>query len=321
MSNAVFPALVRGLDCNQTKALQFSTIIQKSPSGAATAIIQRQNPMRKWSLTYNYIKDNPLDIPSGLTYTDLQTLEGFIAARQGQGDDFLYDDLTDDFVGPALKGSSPNLQAQLQVVSDSTNPVSAVAIASGGTGFAIGDWLGVAGGGGTGAILQVNTLSGSAIASVIIVNGGSGYATTSGAALTVLSGSGSGSPTADITAVTLYYSPIQRNLGGQFYEDVTDLNGGIEVYDNGVAKSSPTDYSIAGPGLAFPGNSFAGLYLVWTAAPTGPVTAQFNFYFRVHFDMDERAFDQFMHSLWCLNGPEATNSDYLTFETWRPATA
>jgi hypothetical protein len=241
MSNLIFPAAVRGLDCNATKTIQASTIVQKSPSGVATSIAQRKNPIWKWSLTYNYLKDNPLDIPAGLTYTDLKTLMGFIAARQGQGDDFLYDDPSDNSVGPALlTGGGPNLQAQLQVVND-----------------------------------------------------------------------GAGN----------YYSPVQRNLGGQFYEDITDLNGGIQVYDNGVAKASPADYTLLGPGLSIPGNSFAGLYLKWVAAPTGPVTAQFNFYFRVHFDMDERAFDQFMHSLWCLNGPEATNSSYLTFETWRPASA
>lgn len=240
MSNAVFPAAVRGLDCNATKTMQFSTIVQKSANGASIAVSQRKNPIWKFSLTFNYIKDNPLDIPIGLTYTDLQTMMGFIAARQGQGDDFLYEDPSDDAVGPALlTGGAPNPQAQLQVVTDDT----------------------------------------------------------------------------------YYYSPVQRNLGGQFYEDVTDLNGGIQVYADGVAKSSPTDYSLLGPGLSIPGYSFGGLYLKWVAMPTAPVTAQFNFYFRVHFDMDERAFDQFMHSLWCLNGPEATNSSYLTFETWRPASA
>jgi hypothetical protein len=321
MSNDVFPTAVRGLDRNTTKSPKFSTIVQEAPSGNSIRIAQAQNPIWKFYLTFNYLKDRPTDIPISLTYTDLRTMMGFVLAHQGQFNDWLYDDPTDDSVGPAMNGSVPNLQAELQIVSDTTNPVSGVVIASGGTGFNVGDWLGVSGGGGTGAILQVNSASGGVIANFIIVAGGSGYTTTSGVALTVLSGSGTGSPTADITAVTLYYSPIQRNMGGQFYEDVTDLNGGIQVYDNGVAKSSPTDYSVHGPGLSFPGFSSIGLYLLWVAQPSGPVTAQFNFYFRVRFDMDEREFDQWLSDVWAIGGPEETNSNYLTFVTARPPTS
>lgn len=320
MSNAVFPAAVRGLDRNSSKTPEFSTIVQKAPSGSETRILERNNPLWKFSLSYNWIKDDPTDIPAGLTYTDLKTLMGFYLARQGQFDDFLYDDLTDDSVGPALIGGSPNLQAQLQVVADATNPVSAATVASGGSGFNVGDWLAVTGGGGSGAILQVASVTAGAIVTVTIVAGGSGYTTTSGASLAILTGSGSGSPTANITATTLYYSPIQRSLGG-FLEDITDLNGGIQVYANAVAKSSPTDYSIAGPGLSIPGQSFGGLYLAWVSQPTAPVTVQFNFYFRVRFDMDKRDFDKWLYELWCLNGENATNSTQLTFVTSRPAKA
>ena len=45
-----------------------------------------------------------------------------------------------------------------------------------------------------------------------------------------------------------YYSPIQRNFGGFFWEDITDLDGSIRVYANGTMV---TNYAIRGPGLAF----------------------------------------------------------------------
>jgi hypothetical protein len=64
-----------------------------------------------------------------------------------------------------------------------------------------------------------------------------------------------------------YYTPLQRNLGGQFYEDVTDLNaagtyGGAAqaIYVNGALAKG---YLVAGPGLAIPGHSFGGLYVPW----------------------------------------------------------
>jgi len=61
-----------------------------------------------------------------------------------------------------------------------------------------------------------------------------------------------------------YYSPIQRNFGGLFYEDVTDLNGPIVVYANGILQTFGTDYTIVGPGLALPGMSFMGLVINWS---------------------------------------------------------
>lgn len=64
-----------------------------------------------------------------------------------------------------------------------------------------------------------------------------------------------------------YYSPIQRNFGGQFYEDITDLDGALAVYANGVLKTAGTDYYIVGPGLAIPGASYMGLAIAWATPP------------------------------------------------------
>jgi len=99
-----------------------------------------------------------------------------------------------------------------------------------------------------------------------------------------------------------YYSPVQRNLGGWFSEDITDLNGAIAVYANGVSTSA---YTLHGPGLAIPGHSYAGMYLQWSAAPATPVTAQFNFYHRVRFEGDTQDFEKFLYGLWTIGGANA----------------
>lgn len=65
-----------------------------------------------------------------------------------------------------------------------------------------------------------------------------------------------------------FYSPIQRTLDGVTYEDITDLNGSIAVYVNGTLATSGTgagQYTLLGPGLALPGQSYMGMYLKWGA--------------------------------------------------------
>lgn len=99
-----------------------------------------------------------------------------------------------------------------------------------------------------------------------------------------------------------YYSPVQRNIGGLFWEDIGALNGSIAVYANGVSTSA---YSLLGPGLAIPGYSYAGMYLKWSAMPTAPITAQFNYYFRVRFESDTQDFEKFLYGLWTVGGANA----------------
>lgn len=122
----------------------------------------------------------------------------------------------------------------------------------------------------------------------------------------------------DGAATPTFYSPLQRNLGGLFLEDMTDLNGALAVYDNGVLKTLGTDYSVIGPGLALPGAAYMGLALQWGAAPTGPVTAEFGFYFRVRFADDSATFSQFTASLWTVGGSEASSGGSLHLESARP---
>lgn len=147
-------------------------------------------------------------------------------------------------------------------------------------------------------------------------------------------------PLAQLSIVTdgagNYYSPIQRTLDGVFYEDITDLNNGITVYANGVLQvqypTSGYTYKVLGPGLALPTASYMGMYLQWNSAPTGPITAQFNYYFRVRFASDMQDFEKFLNAgatgqyvagqgggYWTIGGSESVNgSGQLKLRTARP---
>ena len=227
MSTALYPGNLPGLAFSVLKTAEYSTIVQRGIGAVETRIANWANPLWHWTLQYSVLFDRITRLQPGLSYTDYRILQGFYLARQGTFDDFLFDDPTDDFVGPALDpNGAPNLQATLQVVND-----------------------------------------------------------------------GAGN----------YYSPIQRNFGGQFYEDVTDLGpSGITVYANGLLQNVVTNYTIGGPGLAIPGASFAGLYLAWVAPPGTPVTAQFDFLFRTRFETDSQDFEQFMADLWAIGGDGGT---------------
>ena len=236
MSLPVFPSLP-GLTFPVLKASGFNTIVQDASNLMDTRIPQTRNPRWNWELTFDVLRDST-------TPSEYRQLQGFILALQGQAGDFLYDDPTDDSVGPALISSVPNTAAELQVVND-----------------------------------------------------------------------GAGN----------YYSPIQRNFGGQFLEDITDLNGSIAVYANGTLATVGTTagkYEIGGPGLAIPGASFYGMYLAWGAStpPATPVTAQFNFYFRCRMSEDTQDFEQFVSNMWTVGGSESKNgSGYLKFQSSRIA--
>jgi hypothetical protein len=232
MSSEVYPAAIRGLAYNVVKAPGFSNIIQRAASGAETRIAQWQNPIWHWELKYNYLKDNPADIAVDLTYTDLQTLMGFYAARLGTFDDFLYSDPTDNTVNPG--------DQELQLVTDGT----------------------------------------------------------------------------------YYYTPIQRQIGGQFYEDVTDLDGPLALYADGVLQTPSTDYDLFPGGLAFPGYSFQGLVARWNITspvvpPTTPITAAFSFFFRVRFESDPLTFEEFVNQIWTLGGADAGSGEVLKLITAR----
>jgi hypothetical protein len=50
-----------------------------------------------------------------------------------------------------------------------------------------------------------------------------------------------------------------------------------------------------------------GMYLKWGvgSVPAEPITAQFNFYFRVRFGSDSQDMEKFAHKFWTLGGSES----------------
>lgn len=299
MSLDVFPSNLRGLTYPVEKTSEFNTLVQSAPNLLETTVAQTRNPVWEWQFIYDVLWDDDAHKIAG--YADYRRLQGFILKQGGRASEFLYTDPTDNAVGPALISGVPNTMAQLQLLDD-----------------------------------------------------GAGH----------------------------YYSPIQRSFGGQFLEDITDLNGAFAVYANAVLKTvSAGDYSIIGPGLALPGQSFMGLVVAWTApgpwminvgyplgttildpaghiqlcttagstlgasgapnfndaggttadhgtlvwtdqgynpAPTGPINAQFSYYFRVKFGEDKHDFTQFMNQFWTLGGSESSSGGTLTLRSSRP---
>ncbi|MBZ5508956.1 MAG: DUF2460 domain-containing protein [Acidobacteriia bacterium] len=87
MSNVLFPK-IRGLAWNITKTPTFSTEIQESLAGREVRIQNFQNPIWEFSLTYEYLLNDPKSRDEN-EQTPLETLVGFFLARGGRFDDFL----------------------------------------------------------------------------------------------------------------------------------------------------------------------------------------------------------------------------------------
>ncbi len=184
--------------------------------------------------------------------TDLRELMGFFLAHQGQFNDFLFTDPSDNWVGPQT------WQARYMYFPGTTI-------------------IDAAGHG------QLTVLGGESAASIPTFNhvGGS---VQDGSALWADQGLFSGASAQGLSVVsdgTSFYSPLQRNMGAQFQEDVTDLNttvNPLRVWANGnlqiLGTCGPSvNAQLLGPGLAIPGYSFTGLYLKWcnNVDPPAPV--------------------------------------------------
>lgn len=157
------------------------------------------------------------------------------------------------------------------------NVTAAVIGASTGSGFNVGDLLAVTGGGGSGCILEVATESGGAISTFTILDAGTGYATTTGATLSVLTGAGTGAPTANITAAaaTATYQAVNHSTA------VLDL--GVRRASTGVpllkVASAPAigQYSLNTSTWTYTfnvGDEVAMLVSYMNLAPVGGVTQQ-----------------------------------------------
>lgn len=286
-------------------------MVQQAPNFFTTRIINSQNPIWHFTLTYEYLKDNPNDLVTALSpYTDYRYLEGFLLSNQGQFGEFLFDDLSDDTIG--MRSQQPGALTYPSVFRTNTSYYTGSYIVDNFSTPSI--WL-----------VAVGGKSGSTVPSF---NSSAGPVTSGGVTFTYVSGF-SGSLAQQIPLVTDgssiwndYYSPIQRNFGGQFLEDVTDINTVVyplTVWANGVKKTSGIDYTLLGPGLAIPGYSYQGMYLKWYAQPTAPITMLGQFYFRVRLESDSQDIEQFMQQLWTMGGSLGKGSGELKLVSSRTA--
>ncbi|HLG86261.1 MAG TPA: DUF2460 domain-containing protein [Alphaproteobacteria bacterium] len=106
MSTAVFPALA-GLEYPVTRTPVFKTLVQESVSGKENRAALQVYPRWKWSLSFNFLRDD--------SNNEFRTLLGFFLARQGAYDSFLFDDVDDDGVTdqPVGVGDGSNLNFPL----------------------------------------------------------------------------------------------------------------------------------------------------------------------------------------------------------------
>lgn len=246
MSLSIFPTLP-GLTYTIVKTPEFNTLDMKGPNGYEVRIAQTINPIWHYVFIFDFLHD--FYWGQYVALSELRTLMGFYLQQQGMAGSFLYLDPDDSSVGPAL----------------STSKWQALSIFP--LGFGILDvanhWQ---------KVTSITTgLTGSTIPTFNDTGG-----TTSDAGVTWTDQglySSSGFPNAPLAQLQLvsdsagnWYSPIQSTMNGVFYEDVTDLNGGISVYINGSVASpgtAPNQYEIFGPGLALPTASYMGMYLKW----------------------------------------------------------
>ncbi len=306
MSNDLYPSKVKGLTWTVLKRPAFSTIVQAAPSKIETRIAQSQNPIWAWELIYEYLYDNfqsPNNTKPYSPATDLRELMGFFLAHQGKLNDFLFDDPSDDWVGPQTW--KPRYDFAPTTIID---PAGHGQLTSNG--------------GQSGNTIPTFSAIGGSVTDGSIIWTDQGAFNGANAHAIPLVSDGALSPT--------YYSPLQRNMGELFQEDVTDLNtvvNPLRVWANASAQligtcGSTVNCELHGPGLAIPGYAYAGMYLKWCAMPTAPITAAFNYYFRVRFGTDDQDFEQFMQQLWTIGGGGGKGGKgTLELVTSRPATA
>ena len=110
MSLNSFPVLP-GLGWSVTKQPAFKTRVQKSVSGRERRALDQALPIWTWTLTYDFLRDNPTG-----GYDELRELMGFHAQQQGAFTPFLYTDPTDDSVAGQLLGTGNASQAAFQLV-------------------------------------------------------------------------------------------------------------------------------------------------------------------------------------------------------------
>jgi uncharacterized protein (TIGR02217 family) len=120
MSNLLFPK-IRGLAWTIVKTPTFSTEIQESLAGREVRIQNFQNPIWEFTLTYEYLLNDPKTRDEN-EQTPLETLVGFFLARGGQFDDFLLNEsdltgrLEDSVYSGQPIGTGDGLTKSFQIV-------------------------------------------------------------------------------------------------------------------------------------------------------------------------------------------------------------
>jgi uncharacterized protein (TIGR02217 family) len=105
----VFPT-IRGLGFPVKRTPTFETLVQEASNNREVRLAYTLDPIWKWELKYNYIKDNPADLMPAQTSTDLQIIQGFYLQMGGRFQTFLYDDVTPGVAAGAGEWDSVTLQ-------------------------------------------------------------------------------------------------------------------------------------------------------------------------------------------------------------------
>lgn len=88
MSTQVFPTLL-GLTFDIERTMQWNTQVQETISGKETRLGYWSAARYTWSLTFEFLR-------ASTSFNEFQNLWGFLSARQGRFDSFLYTDDTDN---------------------------------------------------------------------------------------------------------------------------------------------------------------------------------------------------------------------------------
>lgn len=107
MSSSLFPTLI-GLGFPVNRETQWSTDIQGAISGNENRLAYYTYPRYTYTLDVNVLQANSIQ--------DYQTLIGFINARQGSFDSFLYQDTWDNFISSQAIGTGNGSSTVFQLV-------------------------------------------------------------------------------------------------------------------------------------------------------------------------------------------------------------
>lgn len=358
MSLPIFPALVRGLTFTVTVSPEFSTDVESAQNFFEVRIPQTINPRWNFKLIYEYLKDFPWDMVSGLITTDFRTMMDFFLAMGGRLNPFLFFNPDDNQVGPAMLNGSPNTPlAQLQVVTDGQgNYYSPLQRTYGGLFYE--------------DITDLNLTTGTegvpleVYADGVLQTQGTNYTLSSSPGLALPSSSFMGMYIKWIGTGVPAGPTLSQSAGGSlpattYYVKTTYVTGGGESgpsSESSLAVSANNVLSVASPSMPSPPATGWNVYVgttagsekkqnsspiaigtSWTeptsglissgptvppdtsANPAGPITAQFGFYYRLRFDSDMQDFEKFINQLWSIGGDYSKNgSGMLKLTTARP---